>query len=118
MNSSRSTTIITTQQHTGQMNIMKFEVEGNKSDYTQQDIFTGEFCLCYGGPSEAPRLKFLNRKAKDTVMKDDRIQGLEHCDMICLLNEFHSTFGEYDEQDITFPLWLKKTQGKWPWDPT
>lgn len=44
---------------------------------------------------------------------------MEHCDMmICLLNEFHSTFGEYDDQDITFPLWLKKTQGKWPWDPT
>ncbi len=63
--------------NTGTMNIMKFEVAESRQDAVPGDVFTGEFYLNYGGPSEAPRLTFLNRKAKDTVMEDDRIQGLE-----------------------------------------
>jgi hypothetical protein len=33
-----------------------------------------------------------------------------------LLKEFRSTFGQYDEVEMKFPLWLKRTTGKFPWE--
>ena len=32
-----------------------------------------------------------------------------------LLLEYKRTFGQYDEIDITFPLWLNTTKRQWPW---
>ena len=32
-----------------------------------------------------------------------------------VLKQFKYTFGEYDEVDITYPLWFKKKNKTWPW---
>lgn len=33
-----------------------------------------------------------------------------------LLKEFRSTFGMHDEEDITFPLFIKRETGYFPWE--
>ena len=45
-------------------------------------------------------------KSQDTKSQDNKSQ---------VLKQFKCTFGKYDEVDITYPLWFKQKNKKWPW---